>query len=127
MVADMEEKIMRVYINEPIVQPLPVFFNFMGGLDFIGSVQKLNKLTAAPRHWRGRKIPIRNGYAAPHYIPITVYQDDILVYCNHMNQEIEQVSFYAGLDDEYTRPASVCQKCGAGWDENGEQVLNTSN
>lgn len=111
-----------LYINEPLTQKLPVFYNFMGGLDFVKSVQKLGKLTARPRHWRGRKIAVRNGYVAPHDVSVVVYQDDILIHCNHADQAIESVCFNAGLDDEYCRPASVCQKCGAGWDENGEQI-----
>jgi hypothetical protein len=112
-----------LYINEPLTQKLPAFYNFMGGLDFAGSLQKLNKLTAQPRHWRGRKIPVHNGYSVPRILPVTVYQDDILVYCNHANQEIEPVFFNSGFDDEYYRQASVCQKCGAGWDEDGEQIV----
>lgn len=111
-----------IYINEPLIQKLPAFYNFMGGLDFIGSVQKLNKLVSAPRHWLGRKIAVHNGYVASHDIQVTVYQDDVLVYCNHANQEIEPVFFNSGLDNEYALPASVCQKCGAGWNEDGEQV-----
>ena len=120
---------MSIYINEPLTQPpLPMFYNFMGGLNgFFKNVNALNKLTAQPRHWKGTRIPVtKRGNLYAQDVQTTVYEDDILVHCNHANQELEQVVFYGGMDDEYSRELSVCQKCGAGWDRNGEQLLEAN-
>ena len=118
---------MSIYINEPLVQPpLPAFYNFMGGLNgFIKNVNALNKLTIQPRHWRGTKIAVAYKPSSfyDHDVQATVYQDGILVYCSHTNQELEQVGYNAGLDDEYSRELSVCQKCGAGWNKDGELLM----
>lgn len=115
---------MSIYLNEPLVQKLPAFYNFMGGWDFVRSTQGLSKLTSAPRHWRGTKIDVRkSGYLHRQDVPLAVYQDDILIHCNHANQELELTSFNAGMDDEYDRELSVCQKCGDGWDKNGELLM----
>lgn len=115
---------MNTYINEPLVQKLPVFYNFMGGNDFLKSVQALGKLTAQPRHWRGTKIAVvSRGFLHKQYVPLAVYQDDILIHCNHANQELELVTFGGGMDEEYNRELSVCQKCGDGWDQDGELII----
>lgn len=117
----------NVYINEPLTQKLPPFYNFMGGMSgLIKSYQRLKKLLDEPRHWRGTKIEVQDANTnewLSDEVQATVYQDDILVYCNHANQEIEPVTFYDGTDNEYTLNLSVCQKCGAGWDEDGGQRL----
>lgn len=116
---------MSIYINEPLVQKLPAFYAFMGGLNgFVKSSQALNKLTHAPRHWVGTRIAVKdNGYPRPREVSVAVYQDGILVHCNHANQTIEPVEFNAGQDNEYSRPLAVCLKCGDGWDEDGALVL----
>jgi hypothetical protein len=113
------------YINEPLVQKLDPFTQFMGGMTgFVRSVNSLRKLTDAPKHWSGTKIEVtKRGSFYPDDVQVSVYQDEMLVHCNHANQEIEPVSFNTGLDDEYTVQASVCQKCGAGWDKSGEQIM----
>lgn len=116
----------KTYINEPLVQKLPLFTSFMGGLGFLGSLQKLSKLTAQPRHWRGTRIPVKTFYPTKRLLAVTIHEDGALVYCNHADQQIEQVSFNDGLDTEFIRPLAICQKCGAGWDEYGEQLLNSN-
>jgi len=117
---------MNSYINEPLVQQLPHFYNFMGGWSYVRGVQQLNKLMiATPRHWRGTKIAVtRRGSWYPEDVQTTVYENDVMIYCNHANQEIEVTSFNAGMDTEYDRPLAVCQKCGDGWDEDGAQVMD---
>lgn len=122
---------MSTFINEPLVQKLPAFYNFMGGFgadSFLRSVNSLNKLTITPRHWRGNKIAVAYKPSSfyDHDVQATVYEDGIMVHCSHTNQELEQVSYNAGMDDEYSRELSVCQKCGAGWDKNGELLMEAN-
>lgn len=114
-----------IYINEPLRQKLPAFYEFMGGLNgLIKNSQELNKLFTQPRHWRGTNIPVtKKDYWDDHDVQTTVYEDNEIVYCNHANKELETVIFYGGMDDEYSRELFICQKCGAGWDENGEQLI----
>ena len=117
---------MSIYINEPLVQRIDVFTQFMGGLSGImKSSQALNKLTAAPRHWRGTKIAVQ--YKSSHYydhsVQTTVYEDGFLVHCNHVNQELEIVSSNAGMDEEYSEEASICLKCGDGWNKDGGLIV----
>lgn len=113
------------YINEPLVQKLDPFTQFMGGFGgIVKSVQALNKLTDQPKHWRGTKIAVtKRGSWYREDVPTAVYEDGILVHCNHAHQELELVSYNAGMDDEYSRELSVCQRCGAGWNKDGEQLM----
>ena len=113
-----------IYINEPLTQKLPAFYRFMGGWEFVRSTQKLKKLVNTPRHWTGAKIEITKHEARyDDDVQTAVFSDGLLVYCNHVNQKIELVTAHPGLDNEYEVPAAVCQRCGAGWDESGEQIV----
>lgn len=49
-----------IFINEPTRQRLPYFVQFMGGFGFVRLTQRLEKLTAAPQHWRGTRIQIES-------------------------------------------------------------------
>lgn len=59
----------------------------------------------------------------PEEVQVTVYTDGMIDYCSHTNQAIEYTTFNDGMDDEYGMSLAVCQKCGAGWDEDGEQRI----
>lgn len=108
------------YTNEPTVQKLPPFVNFMGGMGFVNQYQTLRKLTARPRHWRGTVEVKKRGALHTQDVPVTVYTDGVLVHCNHAKQSLEVVQVNAGLDTEYNITLSVCAGCGNGWDEDGE-------
>lgn len=116
------------YINEPLVQKLDPFTQFMGGMTgFVASVNSLRKLTDAPKHWSGTKIAVtKRGSFYPDDVQVSVYQDEILVHCNHANQEVEYVTFNDGMDTEYGQSLAVCQKCGDGWNEDGELLMEAN-
>ena len=114
---------MSYYINEPLVQKIPYFVQFMGGMQFTRSTQALSKLTSAPKHWRGQRIEVKDRSRRAEEVSVTVFVDGFLEYCNHANQEIEHSTFNGGTDQEYGMSLATCQACGAGWDEDGEERL----
>lgn len=56
-------------------------------------------------------------------VQVSAKTDGYYDYCSHAHQNIEVEAMSAGMDDEYYVNLAVCQKCGAGWDEDGEQRL----
>ena len=105
---------MNTYINEPLVQPMPMFYRFMGGFNFIGSTQALNKLTNAPRHWRGNKVKVD-------YTPRTLVMEFGEFICPHTNTYTDAIEHYDHYMDAVTgmpqpthyEPVEVCEQCGA--------------
>ena len=87
-----------LYINEPLTQHMPMFYNFMGGMDFLRSTQALSKLSAKPRHWKGTRIHVTD---APSEYTTT---DGHYWECQHMSTEIERFD-----NDNYN--TLVCMTC----------------
>lgn len=56
-------------------------------------------------------------------VQVSVTVDGFFEHCTHAHQNIEVHQVNDGTDDEYDIILSVCQKCGAGWDADGELRL----
>jgi hypothetical protein len=96
----------------------------MGGWDFVRSTQALNKLVARPSHWKGTRIAVKATGMLEDEVQATVYEDGIITHCTHTHVDSEIITANPGLDDEYNIEAFVCQKCGMGWDRDGEKMVD---
>lgn len=125
---------MSTFINEPLVQKLPAFYNFMGGLgpdSFLRSVNSLNKLFDKPKHWRGTKIKVVDRSQAVAYGGAEAYD---YLYCTHIettHQDFERGdSVNVGPGDLQisadTQAGEICDNCGA-WRAQGESEWDISN
>lgn len=70
------------------------------------------------------KVINNNGYSFDKdEVQVSVTVDGYFEYCSHTNQTIEYFTFMDGTDQEYGENLSVCDKCGAAWDQDGDQRI----
>jgi hypothetical protein len=76
------------------------------------------------------KINVINITPYIYEVQASVTNDGYLEYCSHAHQDIEPVTTeYLSHPDDWannyytTENISICRKCGAGWNQDGEQCM----